>query len=126
MLLERSVDVERLARMVTLRDKAPVVRAASETLELAALDGLVPPDDAAGPHAEWLAAGRALNDVFQSTDDQLSSLDVAGEVNAVVSELPLRDLQAAYRTACQTVAALAGESDDPTAVIVCQPPDDGA
>ena len=91
-----------------------------------ALDNLVPPEEVAGPHAEWLSAGRALNDVFQSTDDVLSSLDLADDVNAVVSELPLRDLQAAYRTACQAVAALASQGDDPTAVIVCQPPENGA
>ena len=89
-----------------------------------ALSALTPPTDAALPHEEWLTAARALNDVFRSTDEQLAPLTGAPEVDSVVRILPLRNLQAAYRAACQGVAALA--EGDPTPVITCDPITEGA
>ena len=81
-----------------------------------ALDALTPPESADDLHESWMSASRALNDVFQSADADLSALDVAEQVNDVVSNLPLADLQAAYRDACSAVAAAT-----PDAVIVCEP-----
>lgn len=90
-----------------------------------ALDGLTPPEAVEPAHEDWMAAGRALNEVFQDADGELSDLDDAMEVNDVVSELPVQELQAAYREACREVAELAAQSDDPSAIIVCEPPAGG-
>jgi hypothetical protein len=83
------------------------------------LSALTPPTDAAEPHDAWIAAARALNDAFQSTDDQLATLTEALAVNSVVSTVPLAELQADYRAACQAVAALA--EGEPIPVIACDP-----
>ena len=92
-----------------------------------AINGLDPPEAVADPHADWVATGAALNDIFQRTNSGLSGLRDAGDVDAFVRDLPLRDLQTDYRNACEAVAALARQADGPTAEIVCQPPeDDGA
>ncbi len=93
----------------------------------AAIEGLsvlTPPTDAAAPHDAWMSAAQALNEVFQSADSRLATLTEAPAVNSVVSTLPLADLQAAYRAACETVAALA--EGDPTPVIACDPVSSGA
>lgn len=90
-----------------------------------ALDALSPPADVEAAHEEWVAAGEALNEVFQGAHSDLAALDEAAAVNDVVSELPVQELQAAYREACREVAELATGSDDPAAVIVCEPPADG-
>ena len=87
---------------------------------VASLDALTPPDDASAAHEQWLGAARALNDVFQSADGRLAGLTEADAVNDVVSELPLADLQTAYRQACADVASLA------TAIIACEPRSDGS
>lgn len=88
------------------------------------LADLTPPSEAANQHDAWVAAARTLNDAFQSADDQLSTLTEAPAANSVVSNLPLADLQAAYRTACEGVAALA--DGDSVTVIACEPPSNGA
>lgn len=90
---------------------------------VAALGGLAPPARLEAEHAAWLAAARDLDAVFQSADDQLTPLTEAPAVNAVVSGLPLAGLQAAYRSACDAVAALAG--DESPAPIACRPPNEG-
>ena len=85
------------------------------------------PEDAAGPHADWVATGDALNDIFQNTNAELAGLNEAPDVNAYLSGLPLQALQSAYRDACESIAELSQQSDGPTGEIVCQPPqDDGA
>ena len=91
---------------------------------VAGLSGLTPPAEAVDQHDAWLSAARNLHNAFRSADDQLATLTEAPAANTVVSELPLADLQAAYRAACQSVAALA--TDEPTSIIACQPPSDGA
>ena len=88
------------------------------------LSGLTPPAEAVDQHDAWVSAARNLSNAFRSADDQLATLTEAPAANTVVSELPLADLQADYRAACQSVAALA--TDEPTAVIACQPPSNGA
>lgn len=88
------------------------------------LGDLTPPTDVAEPHDAWLTAARALNDAFQSTDDQLATLSEALAVNSLVSTVPLADLQQAYREACQAVAALA--DGEPIPAIACDPITGGA
>ncbi len=88
------------------------------------LSALTPPTDVVSPHDAWMAAARELNDVFQSAASQLATLAEAPAVNSVVSALPLADVQAAYRAACEEVAVLA--EGDPTAVIACNPVSGGA
>ncbi|MDH3538861.1 MAG: hypothetical protein OEP52_02600 [Acidimicrobiia bacterium] len=88
------------------------------------LSALTPPTDAVQPHEAWVAAAGALNDAFQSTDDQLAPLTEAPAVNAVVSTVPLADLQADYRAACRAVAALADGESIPA--IACDPVSGGA
>lgn len=107
-------------------NKALFAGLASEfDVAVSALDDLTPPADVEAAHEEWVEAGQALNEVFQGADSDLSTLDDAQAVNDVVSELPVQALQAAYREACQEVAALAVARDDPPAVIACEPPGDG-
>jgi hypothetical protein len=91
---------------------------------VAGLADLTPPSEAASQHDAWVSAARTLNDVFRSANDQLATLTEAPAANSVVSGLPLADLQSAYRTACESVAALANE--EPVAVIACEPPSNGA
>ena len=91
---------------------------------VAGLSNLTPPAEALDQHDAWLSSARNLNNALRSADDQLATLTEAPAANTVVSELPLADLQAAYRAACQSVAALA--TDEPTAIIACQPPSNGA
>ena len=87
------------------------------------LADLTPPVTAASEHDAWVSAARTLRDVFQNADDQLAQLTEAPAANTVVSGLPLADLQAAYRRACENVAALAdGEA---AATIACEPPGNG-
>lgn len=88
------------------------------------LADLTPPSEAVSQHDAWVSAARTLNDAFQSADEQLAILTEAPAANTVVSGLPLGDLQAAYRTACEGVAALA--DGEPLPVIACQPPSNGA
>ncbi|MGI9649157.1 MAG: hypothetical protein ACR2OI_11610 [Acidimicrobiia bacterium] len=91
---------------------------------VAAIEDLTPPGDAEDQHDAWLAAARALNDVFQSTSGQLSTLTDGLAVNEVISQLPLGDLQSAYRSSCQAVAAaLTAET---TSAIACEPPSDSS
>ena len=88
------------------------------------LADLTPPSEAVSQHDAWVSAARTLNDAFQSADEQLATLTEAPAANTVVSGLPLGDLQAAYRTACEGVAELA--DGEPLPVIACQPPGNGA
>jgi hypothetical protein len=88
------------------------------------LSDLTPPAEALDQHDAWLSAARKLNNAFRSAGDQLATLTEAPAANTVVSQLPLADLQAAYRAACQSVAALA--TDEPTTIIACQPTSNGA
>jgi hypothetical protein len=89
---------------------------------VSAIEDLDPPGDAETQHEAWLAAARALNDVFQSTDDQLSTLTDGLAVNEVISQLPIRDLQSAYRSSCQALAAAVGAGVAPAPT--CEPPSD--
>lgn len=91
---------------------------------VAGLSGLTPPAGAVDQHDAWLLAAQNLHNAFRSADDELAALTEAPAANTVVSELPLADLQAAYRAACQSVAALA--TGVPTTSIACQPPSNGA
>ena len=88
------------------------------------LSGLTPPDTAVSEHDAWVSAARSLREVFQSADTQLASLTEAPAANTVVSTLPLADVQAAYRTACENVAALS--NGEPMTAIACEPPGNGA
>lgn len=91
---------------------------------IAELAELTPPPATQSLHEDWLSTARTLYDAFQSADNQLATLTEAPAANSVVSELPLADLQAAYRAACEDVAVQA--TGGPTAVIACEPPSDGA
>jgi len=92
---------------------------------VAGLTDLTPPTGAEDRHDAWLSAARTLHDAFQTADNQLATLTEAPAANTVVSELPLADLQAAYRTACEGVAALA-DAGAAAIIIACEPPSDGA
>ena len=101
--------------------------AADFSTALTAITGLTPPDAAAGQHAEWVAASAALNDIFQNTNAELTGLNDAPQVDAYLTQLPLRELQSSYRDACESVAELSRQSDGPIGEIVCEAPeDDGA
>jgi hypothetical protein len=89
---------------------------------VSAIEELDPPGDAEAQHDAWVAAARALNDVFQSADDQLATLTDGLAVNEVISQLPLGDLQGAYRSSCQSLAAAVGAGVAPAPT--CEPPSD--
>ncbi|MBT8216983.1 MAG: hypothetical protein KJO17_09055 [Acidimicrobiia bacterium] len=80
---------------------------------------LTPPESAATEHGQWLEASRALNTLFQDTDAAVAPLEDPGAIDSILVDLPIGDVQAAYRTACEAVAALALEQDE---VIACAPP----
>lgn len=88
---------------------------------VSALEELTPPGDIEDEHDTWLAAARALNDVFRSADDQIVNLTDGLAVNEVISGLPVSDLQGAYRSTCEALATAAGGE---ASSIACEPPAD--
>jgi len=88
------------------------------------MEDLTPPGNVESEHETWLAAARALNAVFQATDDQLATLTEGLAVNEVISGLPLGDLQGAYRASCQALASAVEE--ETTTTITCEPPSDSS
>ena len=87
---------------------------------VSAIEELNPPGGAEGQHDAWLAAAHALNDIFQNTDDQLATLTDGLAVNQVISQLPISDLQSAYRSSCHALAAAV--EVEATPAIACEPP----
>lgn len=85
------------------------------------LSDLTPPESAATEHNEWLEASRALNTLFQNTDAAVAPLEDPGEIDSILVDLPIGDVQAAYRAACEAVATLALAEDQ---VVACAPPTD--
>lgn len=86
--------------------------AARSSAVLSRLQELSPPSDSQVEHDRMLDAADLLSSALTSADEQISSLEVAADVNSVISQLPFGDLQDGYKQACADLQqkAVADES----------------
>lgn len=85
---------------------------------LAGLQELSPPSGTEVEHARMVDAAELLSNALVAADGQIATLEVAADVNSVISQLPFADLQDEYKDACAAVQQKA-LADDVTTDLGC-------